>query len=252
MARLKGAKCLTNPLLCIVIIPSRMKHSAIPKSAIDFLKLVSKHNNREWFNAHKDQYLEAYGQIIGFADGLLEKMNEHDRIETESGKKSIYRIYADTRFSKDKNPYKTHWGMGFKRATQKLRGGYYLHLESGNSFIAGGFFAPNPDDLKRIRQDIDFNHEDWNNMLAGKQLVKTFGKLQGEQVATAPKGYAKDHPAIHLLRYKQFLLRHSFTDEQVLAKNFTANANDVFKSMRPFLDHMSEVLTTDLNGVSII
>ncbi len=229
-----------------------MKHTAIPASAIGFLTLISKHNNREWFHAHKDQYLEAYGQIIGFADALLEKMNGHDRIETESGKKSVYRIYADTRFSKDKNPYKTHWGMRFKRATKKLRGGYYLHLEPGNSFIAGGFFAPNPEDLKRIRQDIDFNYDDWRKVLSGKQLVKTFGTLRGEQVATAPKGYAKDHPAIDLLRYKQFLLRHSFTDEEVLAKDFVVKANDVFKSLRPFFDHMSEVLTTDQNGVSIL
>ncbi|MES2780895.1 MAG: DUF2461 domain-containing protein [Bacteroidota bacterium] len=229
-----------------------MKYNAIPKTAIDFLRSVSKNNNREWFNAHKEHYLEAYEQIIGFADALLEKMNVHDHLETESGKKSIYRIYADTRFSKDKNPYKTHWGIRFKRATQKLRGGYYLHLEPGNSFIAGGFFAPNPEDLKRIRQDIDFNYDDWNKMLSGKQLVKTFGTLRGEQVSIAPKGYAKDHPAIELLRYKQFLLRHSFTDEEVLAKDFTGKASDIFKSMRPFLDHMSEVLTTDLNGVSII
>jgi uncharacterized protein (TIGR02453 family) len=229
-----------------------MKQVSIPKSAIDFLSSVSKNNNREWFNAHKDQYMDAYNHIIAFADALLQKMNTHDVIETESGKKALYRIYADTRFSKDKNPYKTHWGIRFKRATKKLRGGYYLHIEPGNSFIAGGFFAPNPEDLKRIRQDIDFNYEQWNKVLSGKQLVKTFGTLQGEQVTTAPKGFPKDHPAIHLLRNKQFLLRHSFTNEEVLGGNFTKTANDVFKSMRPFLDHMSEILTTDSNGVSII
>lgn len=229
-----------------------MTQTAIPKSAIDFLSSVSKNNNREWFNAHKDQYLKAYDHIITFADALLEKVNMHDFLETESGKKSLYRIYADTRFSKDKHPYKTHWGIRFKRGTQKLRGGYYLHIEPGNSFIAGGFFAPNPDDLRRIRQDIDFNYEQWNKVLSGKQLVKNFGTLRGEQVATAPKGYTKNHPAINLLRHKQFLLHHSFKDEEVLGKDFTRTANDVFKSMRPFLDYMSEILTTDLNGVSII
>ena len=229
-----------------------MKQTAIPKSAINFLGSISKNNNREWFNAHKHQYQEAYGNIIDFAETLLEKMNDHDQIETESGKKAIYRIYADTRFSKDKNPYKTHWGIGFKRATKKLRGGYYLHLERGNSFIAGGFFAPNPEDLKRIRQDIAFNYDDWRKVLGEKQFVKMFGALQGEQLATSPKGYEKDHPAIDLLRYKQFLLRHSILDEEVLAKDFANKANNVFKSMRPFFDYMSEALTTDVNGISVI
>ena len=89
-------------------------------------------------------------------------------------------------------------------------------------------------------------------MLANKTLVNTFGKMMGDQVSSAPRGYAKDHPAIGLLRYKQFLLRHDFTDAEVLSPDFVKNANDVFKKMRPFLDFMSEVLTTDSNGVSVV
>jgi len=178
-------------------------------------------------------------------------MKTHDNIETVSGKKSLFRIYRDTRFSKDKTPYKINWSGGFSRATKKLRGGYYFHIQPGNSFVAGGFFSPNPEDLKRIREDIAGNYKNWNKLFAGKTVVKTFGKLIGEQVGTAPKGYSKDHPAIDLLRYKQFLLKRTFTDKEVVSPGFLKEVNQTFKNLRPFLDNMSEVLTTDLNGVSL-
>ena len=224
---------------------------AIKKSSFDFLKTLSKHNDREWFNAHKDQYLAGHENMIEFAGALLAEMNKHDSIETPSGKASLFRIYRDVRFSKEKTPYNTHWNGGFKRATKKLRGGYYFHLQPGGSFIACGFWGPNTADLQRIRQDIDFNYKDWRKMLAGKTLVNTFGSMQGEQLGSAPRGYAKDHPAIDLLRYKQFTLRHDFTDEEVLSPDFAKTAGAVYKKMRPFLDFMSEILTTDSNGVSL-
>src|ERR1044071_8814434 len=166
----------------------------IKKESIDFLKTLSKNNNREWFNKHKDKYLEAHDNMIAFADALLVEMNKHDNIETASGKKSLFRIYKDVRFSKDKTPYNTHWSGAFKRATKKLRGGYYFHIKPGNSFLIGGFWGPEPDDMKRIRQDIELNYKDWKKMLANKTLVKTFGKLIGDKVSSAPRGYAKDHP----------------------------------------------------------
>ncbi|HVD97818.1 MAG TPA: DUF2461 domain-containing protein [Cytophagaceae bacterium] len=220
----------------------------IKKESLFFPKTLSKHNNRDWFNAHKDQYLDAQANIIDFADALLDEINKHDTLETESGKKSLYRIYRDVRFSKDKSPYHDYWSGSFKRATKKRRGGYYFHLQPGNSFAAGGFWGPNPEDMKRIREDISYNYEDWQKLLKDKKLIKTFGGLQGEQLSSAPRGYEKDHPAIELLRYKQFLLRHNFSDEEVLSKNFVKTINEVYKNMRPFFDYMSDVLTTDANG----
>ena len=224
----------------------------VKKNSIKFLKTLSKNNDREWFNNHKEKYLEAHDNMIAFADALLIEMNKHDKIETPTGKKSLYRIYKDVRFSKDKTPYNSHWSGGFKRAAKKLRGGYYFHLKPGNSFVAGGFWGPNPEDLKRIRQDIDLNYDDWKKLLANKTLVKTFGKMIGEQVGSAPRGYAKDNPAIDLLRHKQFLFKHEFTDKEVLSPEFLFKVNDTFKKMRPFFNYMSEVLTTDANGVSVL
>ncbi len=229
-----------------------MEKVAINKTSFDFLKELSKNNNRDWFNAHKDKYLQAHENLIKFADALLFEMNKHDKIETSSGKDSLFRIYRDVRFSKDKTPYSCRWSGGFQRATKKLRGGYYFHIEPGKSFLAGGFWGPEPADLQRVRQDIDLNYKEWKKLLANKSLVNTFGKMTGEQITTSPKGYAKDHPAIELLRYKQYIFKKPFSDKEVLASDFAKNVSDTFKKMRPFLDYMSDVLTTDGNGVSII
>jgi uncharacterized protein (TIGR02453 family) len=223
----------------------------INKDSFDFLKDLAKNNNRDWFNTHKDRYLEAQGNIAAFADALIAEMNRHDHLETVSGKKCMFRIYKDVRFSKEKVPYNKHWSGSLKRATKKRRGGYYFRIEPGNSRVVGGFFGPDPGDMKRIRQDIDANYDDWNKLLSHPTLIKTFGQLAGEQLGSAPRGYAKDHPAIGLLRHKQFLLRHTFTDEEVLSPDFLYKANDTFKKMRPFFDYMSEVLTTDANGISM-
>lgn len=229
-----------------------MSSTVIKKEALDFLKTLSKNNNRDWFNKHKERYTEARSNIISFADSLLFEMNKHDEIATLSGKDSLFRIYKDVRFSKNKTPYNTHWSGFFKRASKKLRGGYYFNIKPGGSVLAGGFWGPEPKDLKRIRQDIDLNYTDWKKLLAGKTFIKTFGKMTGEQVSSSPRGYSKDHPAIDLLRYKQFILRHEFTDKEVFSPDFPYNASDVFKKMRPFLNYMSEVLTTDANGVPVI
>lgn len=229
-----------------------MAAAIIQKGSLDFLTELSANNNREWFGDHKDRYIEARDNIIAFAGAVLAEMNKHDHIETLSGKKSVFRIYKDVRFSKDKTPYNTHWSGSFKRATKKLRGGYYFRIEPGNSRVVGGFWGPEPNDLKRIREDMGANTQDWRNLLAGKTLIETFGSMYGEQLKGAPKGYEKDHPAIDFLRYKQFMIKQSFTDEEVLGPDFLHKANDAFKKMRPFFDHMSSVLTTDANGVDLV
>lgn len=223
----------------------------IPKSSLDFLALLKKHNDRDWFNANKDKFLKEQFYIEIFANELLMELNSHDVIETPSGKKSLHRIYRDTRFSKEKTPYKTNWSGSFRRASKYRRGGYYFHIEAGNSFIAGGFWSPNPEDLKRIRDDFDFDDAPMRKILKNKNFISTFGILQGEQLKTTPKGFDAESKAIDLLRYKQFLLIRKFTDKEVLNNDFLNEVNKTFKYMRPFFDYMSEVLTTDINGIEI-
>ncbi len=229
-----------------------MGKAKIIPSNLAFLKMVAKNNNREWFNKNKDRYLEEQSVLIGFAEKLLAEMNKHDVIETVSGKKSLHRIYRDTRFYKDKTPYKTNWSGSFRRATKLRRGGYYFHIEPGNSFVAGGFWGPEPADLKRIRDEFAYDSTQFRNILKSKSFRKNFGTLVGEQIKTTPKGFSPDDPAIDLLRYKQFLLLREFTDKEVLSENFLKQVNGAFKNMRPFLDFMSEVLTTDVNGISVV
>ncbi|MBS1505182.1 MAG: DUF2461 domain-containing protein [Bacteroidetes bacterium] len=224
----------------------------IEKSTLDFLKKLSAHNDRDWFNANKEKYLAAQENVIAFADHLIAAMNQHDQIETPYGKRSIYRIYNDVRFSKDKSPYNPRFAGYLKRTKPMLRGGYYWWIKPGGSRVGCGFVYPNPDDLKRIRQDISINYEDWQKMLHSKAIKSTFGAMQGDRVKTAPQGFDKTHPAIELLRYKQFWFERSFTDEEVLHKNFLQQVNKTYKSIRPFFDYMSEVLTTNVNGESVI
>lgn len=228
-----------------------MSKSTIPTSAFAFLKTLSKNNNREWFTNHKDTYTKEQNHIIDFADALLHELNKHDVIETPSGKKACYRIYRDVRFSKDKTPYCTYFSGSYRRATKYRRGGLYFHLEPGNSWLAGGFWSPNAEDLKRVRDDIAYDANPLRKILKSKSFIETFGTLQGEQLKTSPKGFDAHHEAIDLLRYKQFLLVKKFTDAEVLSDTFVRQANQTFKNMRPFLDYMSEVLTTDINGETI-
>ena len=134
-----------------------MSKSNIPISIFTFLKSLQKNNNREWFAKHKEAFLIEQNYIEQFADALLYELNKHDVIETLSGKKACYRIYRDVRFSKDKTPYSIYFSGSFKRATKYRRGGLYFHLEPGNSWLAGGFWNPNADDIRLIRNDIIFD-----------------------------------------------------------------------------------------------
>ncbi len=221
----------------------------IPKSTLDFLTQLRENNNRDWFNEHKSWYQEEYARMVEFAEAVQAGLEQTDQLEPRSGKQILFRIYRDVRFSKDKSPYKPHFSGGLKRASVWRRGGYYFHVEPGASFVGGGFWAPNSDDLKRIRQEIAADPRTLRQLIADPVFVKTFGALQGEQLKTAPQGYAQDHPAIDLLRYKQFLISRRFSDREVLQKDFLDQVVQTFVHMHPFFDYMSEVLTTDENGV---
>lgn len=216
----------------------------------DFLKLLRDNNNRPWFQENKEQYEKSLEQIKSFREKVLALMQGHDHIE-DRGKK-IYRIYRDTRFSKDKTPYKTYWAGNFKRSGQSRRGGYYFQIEPGNSHIAGGFFNPNSDDLFHIRKQISADPETLQSILDEENFKNYFGRLMGNQVKTAPKGFSKEDPAITLIRYKQFYVEHYFSDQEVLADDFPQKMSEGFQNMRPYFDYMTDILTTDLNGESLL
>jgi uncharacterized protein (TIGR02453 family) len=224
----------------------------IEKSTLDFLKALSRNNDRDWFQKNKERYTSSQANMIHWLEGLIAEMNKHDRIQTKSGKESLYRIYNDVRFSADKTPYNPRFAGHLKRVKPTLRGGYYFWIKPGASRVGCGFTYPSSEDLLRIRQDIDVNFLDWRKLLHSKKIQTVFGEMQGDQVKKAPRGFPKDHPAIELLRYKQFWFEHAFTDQEVLAPNFLKQVNDTYKAIRPFFDYMTEVLTTDPNGESLL
>ena len=229
-------------------IKSTCMQTFLPPSVFSFLEDLKENNHREWFQNNKTRYQEQYNYALQFADEILLRMKQIDTIETISGKKSLFRINKDVRFSKDKSPYKTNIGGALKRATKHLRGGYYFHIEPGNCFLGGGFCAPSPEDLKHIRLQIAADPGPLQQILSSKEFIATFGQLEGEQLKSAPKGFSKDHPAIDLINYKQFLLIKKLTDEEVQSKQYLETVVSTFQAMRPFFDYMSEILTTDLNG----
>lgn len=221
----------------------------IPREALSFFKRLEKNNNRDWFNEHKKEFKEIEKEVKQFYNQLFQKLNEHDSIDNLK----LFRIYRDVRFSKNKDPYKTHFGGAYHRQKPALRGGYYLHIAPNNeSFIATGFWEPNKEDLFRIRKEFEQDDTEIRKILSQTTFKKTWGDFVGDEVKTAPKGFNKEHKAIDLIRKKQFIFTKKYNDEEVLNANFMKEVNTAFKNVRPYFDYMSDVLTTDLNGVSII
>lgn len=222
--------------------------TSISRTTLDFLSTLKENNNRDWFADHKAAFQKEQKKAKEFYNALLLKLKTHDDIESLK----MFRIYRDVRFSPDKTPYKPHFAGSFVRATNKLRGGYYLRIRPGESFLAGGFWEPNKEDLLRIRKEFEMDASEIREILADKTFIKHFGKLEGESLKTAPRGFDKEHPDMDLIRMKQFIVVRNFTDEEVLSPNFLEDINESYQAMRPYFNYMSDVLTTDLNGVSLI
>ncbi|NNK12276.1 MAG: DUF2461 domain-containing protein [Flavobacteriaceae bacterium] len=225
-----------------------METNRIGKKSLEFLKTLSVNNNRDWFQENKKEFKEHEKNVKEFFMSLMERMKQHDEID----KFKMFRIYRDVRFSKDKTPYKTHFAGSFSRAGSALRGGYYLRIKPGETFIAAGFWEPNKEDLLRIRKELEENAGEFRNIIQNKKFKDVWGKLEGEELKTAPKGFDKEHPDIDLIRKKQFIFVRNFTDKEVLSPEFISTVDDSFRTIRPYFDLMSEILTTNLNGESLL
>jgi len=216
---------------------------------LSFLEDIKENNNKEWFTANKKRHDFAKKQLEDFAKNLSVLMQKHDNIDP---KPKVFRIYRDVRFSTDKTPYKTNFAGSFSRQTAALRGGYYFHIEPNNTFVGGGFWDPSKEDLQLLRLQIQQDAEPLRAVINAKDFKNYFGQLEGDQLKTSPKGFDNDEPNIDLLRHKNFLVMHKFTNQQILQNDFAEQVNDGFKKMRGFFDVMSEYLTTNLNGESVL
>jgi len=225
--------------------------TAVPRASLAFLKDLKKNNTREWMADHKSRYQDSEKVLKELYATIKAGLNETDEIE----KLKIFRINRDIRFSKDKTPYNVHRSASFSRAGAHRRGGYYLRIEPGDkSVIAGGFFNPEAADLKRIRTEFHLDASEIRDILNDSAFAKAFpnGFETTNAVKTAPRDFDKNDPNIDLIKLKSFVVRKEFTDREVMQSDFSKTVVSHYKLLRPYFDYMSDVLTTDLNGESIL
>lgn len=225
--------------------------TAVPRASLAFLKDLKKNNTREWMANHKSRYQDSEKVLKDLYATIKAGLNETDEIE----KLKIFRINRDIRFSKDKTPYNVHRSASFSRAGAHRRGGYYLRIEPGDkSIIAGGFFNPETADLKRIRTEFHLDASEIRDILNDSAFAKAFpnGFETTNAVKTAPRDFDKNDPNIDLIKLKSFVVRKEFTDREVMQSDFSETVVSHYKLLRPYFDYMSDVLTTDLNGESIL
>ena len=213
-------------------------------SSVSFFKKLKKNNNRDWFTENKPKFKELELEIKTFGEELKDRLNEFDNVD----RFKLFRIYRDVRFSKDKTPFKTHFGLTWHRTKPLYRGGYYLHISPGKNFLACGFWDPNPNDLKRIRKELEYDAKEFRDIISSKEFSSVWGNLEGRELITAPRNFDKNHPDIDLIRKKQFIFSISYSDEEVCEPQFINKLENALKMVRPFTDYMSDILTSDENG----
>lgn len=215
------------------------------ENILKFLKAISKNNNREWFEKNKPKYLAVKLEFEDFLEALhKEVLKFDDSLGGINPRKLAFRIYRDVRFSKDKRPYKVNMGAGMSaHGKMEQEPGYYIHLEPGKSFVAGGIYMPDSEKLAKIRQEIDYNTKGFQKILNDKKFKKIFPALGDfDKLKTAPKGYPKDHPNIDLLKYKSYIVSHNFTDAEVANKNFVKKIAEACKTVKSLNDFLKEAM----------
>jgi len=222
--------------------------NSINPQVFEFFSRLRENNNREWFEQHKPEFKNLELEMKAFSGHLFDQISAHDSLE----RWKLMRIYRDVRFSKNKTPYKTNFGIAFRRTQPHSRGSYYLHISTGDCFLACGFWGPEPADLLRIRKALAVSADEFREVLSQPSFRNTWGGLVGNELKSAPRGFDKQHPAIDLIRKKQFLFSIHFSDQEIMEDDFSSRVNLAIKEVRPFVDFMSDVLTTDLNGESLI
>jgi uncharacterized protein (TIGR02453 family) len=221
----------------------------LSNTVFSFLKELAGNNTREWFTLHKKNYDVSRSQVLALIKEVHRQLDEVDKIENSK----IFRINRDVRFSSNKSPYKTNFSGYYTRLGDSRRGSYYLSIQPGNqTVVGGGFYDPSKEDLFRIRKEFELDESIITKITTDKTFKLYFDQLRGERVATAPRDFDKEHPHIKWIQMKQFYAFRSFTDEEVMDPTFPQEVMKTFMVIRPFFDYMSDILTTDLNGESIL
>lgn len=213
---------------------------------LDFLSALKDNNSRDWFEAHKPWAREARDVFMEIVAFLINGIAVFDpTVQSAAPKDCIFRLNRDIRFSADKSPYKIHFGAYIAGGGRKSpNAGYYIHLQPGNeSMLGGGIYLPEPETLKKIRQEVDYNPEELKKIVSDQRFSEYFGAVQGEKLKTAPKGYPPDHPNIEFLKLKSFFVIHPVSDASALSAGFLEKSLEVFETMAPFNEYLNVAIS---------
>ncbi|HEV8286530.1 MAG TPA: DUF2461 domain-containing protein [Chitinophagaceae bacterium] len=216
-------------------------------NTLKFLKNLKKNNNKSWFDAHRKEYELAKNDFENFIQSVIDKHCKNDPdLKGLAAKKCTFRIHRDVRFSKDKSPYKTNFGASMDKGGKKSGlAGYYFHLEPGKSFLGGGIWMPQPDALKKVRQEIDYCFDEFKKILTSKRFKTIYGELytgEGVQLSKVPQGFEKDNPAAEYLKFKSWLVMTDVSDKDLTSKNLLTKTVDAFYLMQPFIRFLNRPL----------
>lgn len=214
--------------------------ATITKETLSFLKKLEKNNNREWFNENKALYTSAQQNVLEFVTELLEEMSKFDENFVKlDPKKTLFRIYRDTRFSKDKSPYKTNFGASINGIGKKDGGGgYYLHISPKECFLAGGVYMCDPKMLKKIRTEISVNADEFSSIINQKDFKKF--EFINVKLSRVPQGFEKDDPMAEYLKMKHLVVSLDIKEEDLMKADSVKMVADTFKKMSKFVDFLNE------------
>jgi uncharacterized protein (TIGR02453 family) len=203
---------------------------------LNFLRTLTTNNDREWFHAHKALYDEARGDFENFVNKIIPEIYKFDQsIGLITAKDCLFRIFRDIRFTTDKTPYKTNFGAFIaKNGRRGIQPGYYIHLEDGESLLAGGVYLPSPEVQKTIRKEIYYNVEEFKAIIYDKTFVRLFGQLdEFDKMKKAPKEFPADFKDINLLKYRSLTMVHNMSNAQVEDEGYPDYIVEVFRAMLP-------------------
>jgi uncharacterized protein (TIGR02453 family) len=218
--------------------------TSIKKETVQFLIDLKKNNDRDWFEANKEKFVSANQNFIEFTGALIPEVSKFDKsVGALNAKDCVFRIYRDTRFAKDKSPYKTNFGVHLMPGgKQSGKAGYYFHFQPGSSWLGGGLHLPEPKVLKAVREEISYNAKQFLKIINDKNFKSLF-TIEGEKLAKVPQGFDKEDPMGEYLKYKELIIKHTVDDKTILSSDFTTYCAKVFKAITPFNTFVNNATT---------
>lgn len=215
-----------------------------PAEGILFLKRLKKNNNRIWFSAHKAEYEELVKlPMQSFIVALQPYVHDFAPEIDFNPKRSMFRIYRDTRFSKDKTPYKTHIAAVFHpHGHWQNSAGYYVHIEPGSVYVGGGIYMPDSDQLRKIRRAIDSKSDEFLSIVTSTRFKRQFGGIEGERLQRVPQTYNASHRMAEWLKHKQFYTGVEWRESESYSRKFVEKVAAIYRELYPFIQFLNDAL----------